>query len=171
MIDFVQLILFILPAYFANAVPVVLGGGTYLDFGRSLSDGERVFGNGKTIRGVIAGVAAGIIISAILAYSYQSIFYDSAKMQFFGGAALAVGTMVGDALGSFIKRRMKVQPGKPFILDQLSFLIIALVFVYPFAKPEVYAPFGVIFLFVFTYLMHAGTNFLANKLGLKKVPW
>lgn len=169
--DFIQLILFILPAYIANAVPVVLGGGQYLDLGAKFGDGERIFGNGKTIRGFIAGVAAGTVAAAILAIYLPLPFFANARLQFFGGFMLSLGTMAGDAAGSFIKRRMKIQPGKQFILDQLSFLIVALVFVYPFVNPSVYEPAGIVFLFVLTYLMHSGTNLLANRMGLKSVPW
>ncbi|MFA6530924.1 MAG: CDP-2,3-bis-(O-geranylgeranyl)-sn-glycerol synthase [Candidatus Micrarchaeia archaeon] len=169
--DFIQLILFILPAYIANAVPVVLGGGQYLDFGMKFGDGERIFGNGKTIRGFIAGVASGTVAAAILAIYLPLPFFANAQLQFFGGFMLALGTMVGDAIGSSIKRRMKMQPGKQFVLDQLSFLIVALIFVFPFVNPSVYEPVGIVFLFVLTYLMHSGTNLLANKMGLKSVPW
>ena len=35
---------FILPAYFANAAPVVLGGGPPLDMGKKFLDGRRILG-------------------------------------------------------------------------------------------------------------------------------
>jgi CDP-2,3-bis-(O-geranylgeranyl)-sn-glycerol synthase len=92
-------------------------------------------------------------------------------MQFIGGFLLSLGTMLGDAIGSFIKRRMKIQPGKQFALDQLSFLIVALVLVYPAVNKSVYEPLGLLLLFVLTYFLHSGTNFIANRLGLKSVPW
>jgi len=171
MLDFLQLVLFILPAYVANAVPVVLGGGQYLDFGKSFFDKERIFGNGKTIRGFLAGVFSGTVVAGLLALFVPVSYYPNPQLQFLGGFALSFGTMVGDAIGSFIKRRMKVQPGKPFLLDQLSFLFVALLFAYPFVPTSVYEPLGVAFLFVLTYVLHIGTNALANKLGLKKVPW
>lgn len=169
--DLISLILFILPAYVANAVPVILGGGQYLDLGAKFRDGERVFGNGKTIRGFIAGVAAGTVAGGIIAIYAPSQFYANTQMQFIGGVLLSFGTMLGDAIGSFIKRRMKVQPGKQFALDQLSFLILALLLVYPVVNPSIYELIGLLFLFVLTYFLHSGTNFIANRLGLKSVPW
>jgi CDP-2,3-bis-(O-geranylgeranyl)-sn-glycerol synthase len=169
--DLLSLILFILPAYIANAVPVVLGGGAYLDLGCKLSDEERILGNGKTIRGFVAGVASGTLAGGILALYLPSPFYASTQMQFIGGFLLSLGTMLGDAIGSFIKRRMKIQPGKQFALDQLSFLIVALVLVYPAVNKSVYEPLGLLLLFVLTYFLHSGTNFIANRLGLKSVPW
>ena len=42
---------YILPAYLANATPVLLGGGKPLDLGLKWLDGERLFGDHKTFRG------------------------------------------------------------------------------------------------------------------------
>ncbi len=50
-----------LPAYIANATPVILGGGGSLDRGRNWVDGKPVFGDHKTIRGTLSGLAAGFI--------------------------------------------------------------------------------------------------------------
>lgn len=166
-----ELLLFILPAYFANAVPVLLGGGTPLDFGKSLSDGERIFGNGKTIRGFIAGVAAGTMVAALLALNIRIGFFDSAHAQFFAGFGLAFGTMIGDALGSFAKRRMHFKPGKPFLPDSIIFVLVALLFAYPFTDKALYSIFNIGFLLLLTVVMHPLSNFIANRTGLKKVPW
>ncbi|MDD5022817.1 MAG: CDP-2,3-bis-(O-geranylgeranyl)-sn-glycerol synthase [Candidatus ainarchaeum sp.] len=171
MIPFFEIIIFILPAYFANAVPVLVGGGTKVDLGKKFFDGRRVFGDGKTIQGFVGGVCAGIIISAILSIYFPLEFFGNEKMQFFSGVTLAFGTMFGDLLGSFIKRRMNVGPGKPFLMDQLSFLIIAMIFAYPFSPIIFYSISSIVFLFVITYLSHVLSNYAANKLGLKNVPW
>lgn len=45
--DVAQLLLFILPAYIANATPVLFGGGMPVDFRRKFIDGERLLGDGK----------------------------------------------------------------------------------------------------------------------------
>lgn len=169
--DFVGLILFALPAYFANAVPVLLGGGTPLDFGKNFYDSERVFGNGKTIRGFIAGVAAGALVGGLVAMSLRLEFFENTQTQFFGAVALAFGTMVGDALGSFVKRRMHIKTGKPFLPDSLVFLAVALLFAYPFTKPIFYTVFNVGFIVVLTIILHPLANFVANRIGLKRVPW
>jgi len=165
-------ILFVLPAYIANAVPVILGGGTPLDFKRKCKlDGRRFFGDSKTLRGFIAGVSGGTVSAGILTFFYPLPFFPDGKTQFIAGFALALGTMVGDALGSFIKRRMKVEAGKPFLLDNIFFLVIALIFAYPFTSSEVYQPLPIAFLLILTFILHPLTNFLANRFGLKKVPW
>lgn len=171
MADLFLLLIFIFPAYVANAVPVVLGGGTYLDLGKNFSDGRRIFGDGKTTRGFVAGVASGAVMGGILAFASPLPFFLSSESQFIGSFMLALGTMAGDALGSFIKRRMNVAPGKPFLLDQLSFLIFALIFVYPFVDPSIFDLYNIVFLLILTYILHIAMNVIANKAGLKKVPW
>jgi len=169
MIDF---IVFILPAYVANAVPVLLGGGTPLDLKRNcILDGKRLLGDSKTIRGFIAGIAGGTVAAALIALYYPLWFFSGTQAQLIAGIALSFGTMIGDALGSFIKRRLEVPAGKPFILDNIFFLVIALIFAYPFAPLEVYQPIPIAFLLILTFILHPLTNFIANKAGLKKVPW
>lgn len=171
MVQFLEILLFIIPAYFANASPVLLGGGTPIDLGKKFSDGKRIFGNGKTIRGFLGGVATGVILSAIIASYFPLEIFGSFKLQFFSGCLLSLGTLVGDLVGSFIKRRMAVGPGKPFLLDQLSFLIVALLFAYLVTPKEFFGIYSLGFLFIFTYACHVISNFIANRAGLKNVPW
>ena len=113
----------------------------------------------------------GGLVGIVIAFYLPSIFFSSLRSQILGAFMLSFGTMFGDAAGSFVKRRLKIEPGKPFILDQLSFLAFALVFAAPFSLPYLFEPLSIGFLFVLTYVLHVGTNALANKLGLKKVPW
>ncbi len=165
-----SILLFVLPAYVANALPVLLGGGTPMDLGKSLG-GKRILGDGKTIRGFFAGVLGGTVAGGILTLLIRVPFFPSAQFQFLAFALMSFGTMAGDALGSFLKRRLGMQDGKPFILDQLMFLAVALLLAYPLSSPEPYAPIPLVALFAATYVLHLGSNFVANRLGWKKVPW
>ncbi len=167
----IYLLVFMLPAYVANAIPVLLGGGTPMDFGKNFPDGRRIFGDGKTVRGFFAGVFGGIAAGGIVSLVYLSPFFPTAAVQFAGFALMALGTMIGDALGSFLKRRFGVQPGKPFILDQLMFIVIALLAVHPLASASLFTLEPLLFLFIATYVLHVASNFAANRLGWKKVPW
>ena len=168
-------IIFILPSYFANAVPVVFGGGQPIDGGRTFSDGRRLFGDGKTVRGFVAGVLAGTAIGAIgailLPATALDIYGGNAVTYVLAGFLLGLGTMAGDLAGSFVKRRQGIGQGKSsLVLDQLSFLLFAFLFSYPMAS-RIIVPEAVVFLTVLTYFVHIGANILANRLGLKKVPW
>jgi len=157
----IELILFILPAYVANASPVPLGGGTPIDFGRKFIDGRRIFGDGKTIRGSVLGVLCGIIASFAVSF-YDPLFLTT-------GLILSFLTIFGDILGSFIKRRLGAKRGEKFeIVDRLFFFIVsvppAMIF-YPLSLSEF------LFLLLLTFVLHAFANFAAYELKIKKVPW
>jgi CDP-2,3-bis-(O-geranylgeranyl)-sn-glycerol synthase len=169
--DLLAMIAFLLPCYFANAAPVVLGGGARMDFDIKLSDGERILGKTKTIRGFLGGIGVGIVVAGIISILFPALIFGDQKTLFLSGALLSVGALVGDAAGSFIKRRMGIESGKPLIIvDQLDFIAGALVFAYPVAN-SVYTLESIIFMVVLTYVLHVITNAAANKVGLKKVPW
>ncbi len=54
-------IIYIFPAYCANGAPVLFGGGRAIDSGKKFR-GKRIFGNHKTVKGLISGISSGIII-------------------------------------------------------------------------------------------------------------
>jgi CDP-2,3-bis-(O-geranylgeranyl)-sn-glycerol synthase len=166
-----DLLIFLIPIYIANSSPVVLGGGAPLDLDNTLPDGERILGNGKTVRGFVAGTLAGTFAGGLVSLVYLLPFFPSPLIQFTAAFFLSFGTMTGDALGSFMKRRMHVGSGRPFVLDTIMFLIVALVFVVPFASAALYQPLNLLFFLILTLILHPLTNYLANKAGLKSVPW
>jgi len=169
--EVVLLLVFLIPIYVANALPVVLGGGAPLDMNVKFIDKKRVFGESKTIRGFVAGVAGGTVIAGIISLFLVLPFFPNAQSQFLAGFVLSFGTMLGDAFGSFMKRRLGIAPGKPFILDTLIFVVFALILAYPFVTGTLYEPANVAFMLLLTVILHPLTNFLANQTGLKKVPW
>ncbi len=154
-------LLFIGPAYFANAAPLVLGGGASLDGGRSLADGRPIFGPHKTVRGVIAGIVVGTLIG--LAESLVDPRLATA------GFMIALGAVLGDLLGAFVKRRLNVEPGKAFpVLDQLDFILGSVVLGYPFFQVGLISILQVV---VVTPPIHLATNYGAYRLGIKKTRW
>jgi len=171
MTDFLGLIIFMLPIYVANSIPVLLGGGMRLDLGKDFPDGRPVLGEGKTIRGFVVGVAGGSVAGGLLALYYPLAWFSIPSLQFWGGALMALGTMTGDAFGSFIKRRLGIESGRPFLLDTALFLAFALAFAAVFVAPSLYSLPNLVFMFGLTIVLHPATNFIANRLGLKKVPW
>ncbi len=169
MVTLLDIALFILPSYIANSSPVVLGGGTSIDLGKNFGDGRRIFGPGKTIRGFVLGVLAGTLVGIIIYSNYTSPFFASKEQAFLGSFVLAFGTLLGDALGSFIKRRANVEHGKSFLLDTFLFVVVAIVLVYPLIIPESLGPWIIAFIVGVTLILHPTFNIIANKLGLKKV--
>ncbi len=167
--DLLSLLLFILPPYFANAVPVLFGGGTKIDFGKLFLDGRRIFGDGKTWRGLFSGILIGTLVGYL-----ESLFIgvpDLLVLAFY----TSTGAMVGDLLGSFVKRRLGLERGHPSLLmDQLLFIVMAYLLssnLLSSLYPDLLKLDAIIFVLMLTYVMHRSMNVLANRFGLKKVPW
>ncbi|HEX9613388.1 MAG TPA: CDP-2,3-bis-(O-geranylgeranyl)-sn-glycerol synthase [Candidatus Bathyarchaeia archaeon] len=154
-------LLFIGPSYVANAAPLLFGGGAPLDGGKNFLDGERIFGGHKTVRGLFAGIIAGSVIG--LAESPV----DSRLL--LGGFMIALGTVLGDLLGAFFKRRIRIKPGSPLpIVDQLDFVFGGLLLgqlVFPLSL------WSVLIVVLVTPPIHLGTNYGAYLLGIKRTRW
>jgi len=171
--DVLNAFIYILPAYIANASPVILGGGTPLDFGKNFIDGRRIFGDHKTIRGLLSGILFGTLTGIIVYFITQidarllALTLSDALMLAF---LLSIGTHIGDLLGSFIKRRLNLKPGAPFVpMDQVGFLIFAILVAYPFYPLLNLAQ--LLLLLIVTPLVHVGSNVIAWLLKLKEHPW
>jgi len=169
----VKSILYVLPAYVANGSPVVgvriIGRRTPLDRGAKAWDGRRVLGDGKTVEGLIIGISTGTLAGLIL-YLCGNVGNYRAALE---PLLLASGAMLGDLIGSFIKRRIGLRRGQPAPgLDQLGFLVVALALsslVYGF--PSWMDTLTLMLLLAVTALLHLGTNYLAYLLGLKTEPY
>nr|A9A8W5.1 RecName: Full=CDP-archaeol synthase; AltName: Full=CDP-2,3-bis-(O-geranylgeranyl)-sn-glycerol synthase [Methanococcus maripaludis C6] len=166
---------YILPAYVANAVPCILGGGKPVDFGKTFFDGNRIIGNGVTYRGTFFGILFGIITGilqhfiVILYMGPETVFDYGLFGYIILSFLLASGTLFGDMLGSFIKRRFKLNQGQSApILDQITFIVFALLFAYPFYP---LATNSIVLLLVISPIIHFSSNIIAYKLHLKKVWW
>ncbi len=155
---------FILPAYVANAAPVILGGGTPLDWGRKFTDRRRIFGPGKTIRGFAAGLIAGTILGVL-----QGTATGQFSTYFIHGFLLALGALTGDLLGSFVKRRLNIARGDTApVLDQLGFVVFALLLTSPLVAPGWDVILAIL---IITLPIHLATNFVGYRLGLKSRPY
>jgi CDP-2,3-bis-(O-geranylgeranyl)-sn-glycerol synthase len=146
-----------LPAYIANATPVLLGGGPPIDGGRTWVDDQPLFGDHKTVRGTFSGIIVGIAIGIL-------------QMQPLRGVLLSVGAIGGDIIVSFIKRRIKLKPGAMFpIADQMGFIVFAVLLV-SLVQPSPTWERAVAIL-IATLPIHYLTNVIAWILKLKRNPW
>lgn len=165
--DIAQLIVealkFIFPAYCANAMPVIAGGGFPIDFGRDFSDGRRIFGKNKTFRGFFAGLTVGTAVGLAesIVFNYPVMF----------GLFLSLGALFGDLTGAFLKRRLGIPPGGLLpVVDQVDFIVGAVVFSLPVTLHTLSWELTVTVLII-SPPIHLLTNFAAYKLGLKDNPW
>ena len=172
-----------IPALSANSTAVIFGGGTPIDFGKKFYDGKRILGNGKTWRGLIGGgaAAAGIGgIQQIIAYFLNTPYLPLFSFNGFEAMGivlvLSYGALIGDSTGSFIKRRFGIERGqKAYLLDQMTFLLVALLFVF-IAYPSFFFGYfwnitAILTLFILTPLLHRSVNIIGYKMGYKDVPW
>jgi len=160
-LDVAHALLFIFPAYCANATPVIFGGGFPIDGGRTFLDGRPIFGSHKTLRGFFSGLVVGTLVG----------FVEGALFQYnvLLGFALSMGALVGDLVGSFLKRRLDLPPGSTLpIVDQLGFILGALLFSLTVSPPTFLI---VLIIMIITPPIHLLTNFLAYLLGVKKRLW
>ena len=169
---------FILPAYFSNGSGLVFGGGTPVDFGKCDKSGVRWIGDGVTWRGLIAGTVVGTLTGAIQGLIAPYIIQEFGRYiitpiitnlpsGILIGFLLGFGALLGDAIGSFLKRRLGIGRGKPApVLDQLDFIIVALILVSFVVELNL---LFVILAIILTLAIHLLTNTGAYLLGIKDV--
>ncbi len=170
----VRVMMLSLPAMVANAMPLItcrsiLRNPHPIDLNKRFLDGKRVFGDNKSVEGFISGVVAGFLVG--LTYSY----YFNMTAWILYGLTSGLGAMCGDLLNSFIKRRLGLRPGQPFIpLDQLSFIIMAFALVKAFkADVMVGQDLGTVDFvagLALAGVLHPLTNYVAYLLGVKETP-
>ena len=146
-----------LPAYFANAAPVVLGGGGPLDGGARWLDGKPLLGGHKTVKGTFFGVVVGSFVGLLQGNSL-------------GGFLQSVGAIGGDIVFSFVKRRLDLRPGASLpVVDQLGFIVFAVVLQFlTLPRPTLQQAVVII---AATLPLHYLVNFIAWLVKLKKNPW
>lgn len=173
-----------LPAYLSNMLPVVVGGGTPIDLGRSWRDGKRILGDGKTWRGLLLAplLAAGLtfFLQAAVDHtawgrSYGFPGWGAWPTWFVLAYAMGLGALTGDALESFVKRRTGRDRGERwFPFDQLDFILGALLLGFLVGPAHFLALFTwprLLAIVLLTPALHLLVNWLGYKVGLKAVPW
>lgn len=159
----IEALKFIFPAYCANAIPVITGGGYPIDFGKTFFDGKPILGKNKTFQGffsgLIIGTAVGLVESAF--FGYPLLF----------GLLLSLGALFGDLAGAFVKRRLGLASGDLLpVIDQIDFIIGAILFALPLSL-QILSWELILAVLIITPPIHLLTNFAAYKLGLKNNPW
>ena len=177
----------LLCAYVANATATLSrGNGPAMDLGRTWPwDGRRILGASKTWAGFWIGIAVAIPCGLVEAGLINIAPSDLRLVPGYGPTVdaafpvlflLSSGAMIGDALGSFVKRRFARESGaRTLLLDQLPFVLVPIglgllafpgIFVPTFVNWE-----AILWVLLFTLGFHAAFNWIGFRLHLKKVPW
>jgi CDP-2,3-bis-(O-geranylgeranyl)-sn-glycerol synthase len=170
----VQAVWLMLPAYISNPSAVVFGGGTPIDLGKNWTDGKRILGDGKTIRGLVVGTICGIIIGIVQIFLSPAIDFVPVHT-FFAVAMLSFGALLGDIIKSFFKRRFGFSRGAQLLLvDQLDFVAGAWLLTYIFEPVWFASNFTIsiiITVLILTPVLHRLTNIFGYYIKIKKEPW
>ena len=203
-----------LPGFLANTFAMMWGkwlpktgyGPWPIDGGRTLSDGNRILGDGKTWNGLIGGSMTSGLLCILLASlvsmgSMDTVFDDGSTVfahpllgaedawfniggdagaAFFLGTFLGFTCLLGDSVGSFVKRSRGLKregdvSSKAPLLDTLPFAIMVFLCGQLFlgtsvlAAEELRAP--MVALILITPVLHRSFNLIGYKIGWKDVPY
>lgn len=173
---------FFLPAGLGNLAPIfaknipALRKYTYpMDFYKKFR-GKRIFGDHKTIRGLLAGITVGIITVylQILFYNHFQFFRDVSLINYneinpwFLGFLAAFGALAGDAVKSFFKRQLNIPSGKSwFPFDQIDYILGGIFFTSLYIRFDLVT---YVILFVVWFIMHPLSTSIGWLLRLKDDP-
>ena len=179
--DILFAVWFFLPAGLANASPLYALKIPYLknlsyplDFNKTIR-GKVIFGKNKTWRGIIFAIIVGIVVTALqhLIYPHSSwirsisgpVDYETINYVLLG-ALLGSGAILGDAVESFIKRRLVIRPGSIwFPYDQIDYIVggcLLSLFAVRFNF------FRYILILIVWFLIHLISSYLGLLTGMKQ---
>jgi CDP-2,3-bis-(O-geranylgeranyl)-sn-glycerol synthase len=175
---------FFLPAYFANMSPPILkrlGVFNFLAFpiDRNLKffDKKPLLGSHKTLRGAFFGFLVSFLLVLLQRILFEIEFFkkisliDYAKINIFLFATVfSFGVVFGDLFFAFIKRRLNLKEGAPFLpFDQTNYVLGCAFSLYLFKFPIKFEVW--LFLFFVTFFLHIIVNRLGFYLKIHSAKW
>jgi CDP-2,3-bis-(O-geranylgeranyl)-sn-glycerol synthase len=113
-----------------TSIPLIKNWNAPMDFGKSWR-GKRIFGDNKTWRGLISGTLAGTVWGVVQVWLYRNSEFVRSFNEInygvwtvlFAVFLVSLGALIGDAVGSFLKRQNEIAPGTSwFPYDQIDFI-------------------------------------------------
>jgi CDP-2,3-bis-(O-geranylgeranyl)-sn-glycerol synthase len=165
-----------LPAYLPNPIAALVGGGTPIDLGRNFPDGKRVFGDGKTYRGLVIGIFAGICIGLAEIWLAGVYGWENLPEQtYLSITLLATGALLGDLCKSFFKRRLGKERGAKWpVADMYDLVAGSLLLVLIVDPGWLFANMTLltfILILILTPILHRTVNIIGYHFKVKEVPW
>jgi len=167
------------PAILGNMAPIFAAYYNWFpslarpaDFNKKFNH-VRILGDNKTIRGFLLSIIIGFIVGLFqyflitnvpLANTYL-LTNNSFATTIISAITISFGALLGDAVGSFIKRQLHIPPGSSFpVVDQIDYIVGALFFAVIF--------FPITTAHILTAFMLLGpgsfvTSIIGKQLGLK----
>lgn len=163
---------FALPFYISNMTPVFVKKLNILNYPIN----KKLFGENKTVRGFVSAILISILFFYIQSYLFRFDFIKKISLIdysqiniFLIGFLGGLGTIGGDLIKSFFKRRRKIKPGESWIpFDQLDFMFGALLLINPLVKLRLGS---IVILFIITPILHISANHIGYYLGLRNTKW
>ena len=138
---FLAVLYLYLPAFISNAMPVIASRIPGLRLWR-VPVSIPVLGKNKTWRGVVSGIAGGIVCALAQWYFANVLPFEvplhdrGIGMMLLFGLLLGAGAPAGDLAKSFLKRRLGLPPGSALpVIDGIDYIVGALLFLSPFYVP------------------------------------
>ncbi|MDD5417087.1 MAG: CDP-2,3-bis-(O-geranylgeranyl)-sn-glycerol synthase [Candidatus Aenigmarchaeota archaeon] len=177
--EFIRALWILFPAFAANCFPTFIRvygiKGHPIDFGKSYK-GNRLFGEGKTIEGFSLGLVAGFLVALaeLGLYPYLNAYANQFDVSLSSLTILIcflipLGALTGDLIKSFFKRRLGIQRGGKLMgFDQLDFVVGTIIFTSLFID---YTLLMVIWMFLFSFVIHRMSSIIGYILKIKREPW
>lgn len=155
-------LLFALPFYIANAVPIYVKRLPFLNVpidNDTTIWGKPVLGSHKTVRGFVLGLIAGTLVGYL---TLQNLEY---------GFIISFSSLLGDLFGAFLKRRSSIKPGQKSILhDRVFDVLFPVIAAYIFNFLEL-SLLQIIFLLIISFYINNIANMIYFFLKIKDKPW
>jgi CDP-2,3-bis-(O-geranylgeranyl)-sn-glycerol synthase len=138
--------------------------------------GKPIFGSHKTWRGAILAFFVGFLTAIIQRFLFNFDFFkklsiiDYSKINIFIFAFLiSFGEVLGDLIFAFIKRRIGLKPGAPFIpFDQTNYVFGCFFLLQPYLKLDLKIWLTIL---ISTFFLHIIFNRLGYYLKIHNAKW
>jgi CDP-2,3-bis-(O-geranylgeranyl)-sn-glycerol synthase len=160
-----QLLYLMLPVYAANmAAPFA----RFMP-GLAYPISRRWLGSHKTWLGCVLAVVA----STATAWAQSRLRWSGALVNYDDwlvlGVVCGLAAMAGDSAKSFVKRRLGIAPGKPWLpADQLDYVVAGLLALSAWYRPTWT---DVAIVLSLSFAGSIAVNRLSHRLGIKRTPW
>ena len=180
MMSYTEVLYISLPAFAANMAPVVAARVNLwksialpIDANRTLR-GRPLLGKNKTWRGLLTAILAGSCVSGIqyifsATLALPAVLAHSLVLTLLWGAYVGLLCMMGDMIGSALKRAVGIDSGRPFVpIDQIDYVFAFLIGTSYLIGWSLSSG---LFLLTFAFFANLIANVLAYALGIKSTYW